>query len=82
MNLEKSQRFQKEYQKYKEKIDIIENPKIKSEAELLLKSLVAEVKRINDHHSRLLTSGSLSDMVQDSRHRIVEIRKKIEKIIK
>ena len=82
MNLEKSERFQKEYQKYKTKIDTIENTTKKNEAEALLKSLVSEVKRINDHHNRLLTSGTLSDMVQDSRHRIVELRKKLEKIIK
>lgn len=82
MNLEKNERFQKEYNRYQLYLEKIENPKIKAEFELLLKSLIQEVKQINEQHQHLSMRNTLSDLVYDSRTRLSDVRKKLEKIIK
>lgn len=82
INLEKSEKFQEDYTRYKTAIEAIENEKIKSEMEILLKQLVAEVKNIDSQHYQLFSKSSLPDVVNDSRYKIINIRKKIEKTLK
>lgn len=82
ISLEKSPRFQEDYSRYKTKIDKIKNPKVKADAESLLKTLVREVKGISEQHSMLNMKNSLSSMIDDSRSKISEIRKKLDRIVK
>lgn len=82
ISLEKSERFQQEYNRYQTYLEKIENPKLKAEFELLLKSLTQEVKKINEQHQQLSMRNTLSDVVHDSRNRLSDVRKKLEKIIK
>jgi len=82
ISLEKSERFKKELENYQSYVEVIENPKVKAEYDKLLKSLVLEVKKINEQHMQLSLRNTLPDVVSDSRGRVTEIRKKLDKIIK
>lgn len=82
LNLERSNRFQKEILEYREELSNITNDSIKLEIEDLIKKLIHEVRLIDSQHEELLSGHKLPGMVTDSRQKILELRRKISKKIK
>jgi hypothetical protein len=82
LELIKSERFQKEYMIYQERISKISNDHIKEKAEMLLKKLVAEVRTIDSQHIEMFTSNRSSSELSESRSKISEARKQLEKLLK
>jgi hypothetical protein len=82
LELIKSQRFQTEYQDYRQKIDKIDNVEIKKQATLLLKTLVNEVKNLDNHHQDMFAGNKMPMGLSDSRNDIIGIRKKLEALLK
>lgn len=81
MLLQNNPRFQQEYQEFTNKINSISDLRTKSEAERLLRELVAEVKRIDHGHQELNFQKQLPDGIDLTRNKLSEIRKKLIKIL-
>jgi len=79
INLESSPKFREDFQNLKEKISKIEKEDLKNELEGYLRNLVSEVRNLDVMHGELSMHRELSNGVHDSRGKIVELRKKIEK---
>jgi len=77
ISIEKSEKFQKEYKSFQNKIEEIENLKVKSELENLLSMLLAEVKLIDKAHVDLYSKNYLNDGIQEQRNKVAGIRQKI-----
>jgi hypothetical protein len=82
LSLLKSEKFQNECNLYREKISKISNEQVKEKAELLLKKLIAEVRAIDSHHQEMFTGNRPSSELVDSRTKIAEARKHLERLIK
>ena len=82
MSLRNSSRFQNEYKTFETKINEIPNETVKQQGKELLQRLLAEVKKIDISHNEIMSGKSLPDTVDDSKSRIIEIRKKLDKIVK
>jgi hypothetical protein len=82
LSLLKSEKFQNECNLYQEKISKISNEQIKEKAELLLKKLVNEVKTIDSQHQEMFTGNRPSSELADSRNKISEARKNLERLLK
>ena len=82
ISIEKSERFQNEYQNFAQRIKNISDLKIKTDLELELQKLLQEVRKLDSNHNNIMTQNTLSDMVDESRFYIAEIRKKIVKTLK
>ena len=81
MQILNSPRFKEEYQKISDFIEKTEDQTKKIETKRLLKELVSHVKKIDIDHSDIIVSGKLPSDTSDSRQKILEIRKKIFKIL-
>lgn len=79
INLESNPKFKEDFQKLKEKISKIDQENLKSELEGYLRHLMSEVRNLDVMHGELTMHRELSNGVHDSRGKIVELRKKIEK---
>ena len=79
ISLFKSERFQKEYKEFKENISKIQNPQMKKELEDLLSKLVTEVKNLDNYHSDLIIGSNLPSSAPESKTKILEIRKRLNK---
>lgn len=79
--LEKSEKFQNEYNLFKEKIENIDNDKIKNDLNILLTKLLSEVRAIDNQHRSIYERRYQPSMTDDSRSKIIEIRKKISKTL-
>jgi hypothetical protein len=79
MILEKNQKFQAEFQDFSERILKIDDEKIKKDLEDDLRSLLKEVKLIDQFHQDLLWQKNLSGSTGDSKNKILELRRKITK---
>ena len=77
--LEKSDRFKREYSKFKEQIDAIEAPQLKQDLTNLLEDLVAEVRKVDTAASSANVKFALTNNIPDSKTKIAEIRKRITK---
>jgi hypothetical protein len=82
LELVKSQRFQTEYQEYHAKIEKIANSDIKNQATTLLKTLVNEVKKLDNQHQEMFAGNQVPMGLSDIRSGIVGIRKKLDTLIK
>jgi hypothetical protein len=82
MQVIKSQRFQKEYKDYQHKIEKIENLEIKSQATLLLKKLVNEVKNLDNQHQDMFAGNKVPTGLSDVRTDIINTRKKLDVLLK
>jgi hypothetical protein len=82
LELIKSQRFQEEYKTYREKIDSITDADVRSQADALLKTLVNEVRKLDNQHQDMFSGNQVPMGLGDSRNNIVLIRKKIDKLCK
>jgi len=79
INLFNSPRFKEDYKNISLKIENITNEKFQSELKKLLVQLVNEVKNVDKMHERLIYDKKLPETNGDSKSRLLEIRKKIDK---
>ena len=79
LNLSNSLRFKEDYNNLSNRIDKITNEKLQSELRKLLVQLVNEVRNIDKNHERLLYDKKLPDSTVDSKSKLLEIRRKIDK---
>ena len=79
ISLEKNPRFQKEYSEWQQRTDKVENMRVKAELEQDLKILLKEVKRLDAAHKNVISQNTIPDAVDDSRHKLLSIRKRIDK---
>jgi hypothetical protein len=77
----KNERFQSEYRSWRIKVDSMSDCNQKTELLELLNKLVNEVKKLDTFHEELVRSHSLPMGLDESKSRIAEIRKKIQKRI-
>jgi hypothetical protein len=82
LELLKSQRFQKEYEMYQTNIKKITDDSVRNQAELLLKMLITEIKKLDNHHHDMFTGGQIPTGLSDLRNNVISIRKKLDKIYK
>ena len=77
--IERSEKFQNEYNNFSSRIDAITDENVKAELNLLLKNLVFEVRAIDKQHDELMTKHQLPSMVTELRTKIMDIRKRLSK---
>jgi len=82
LELTKSQRFQTEYQGYQTKIEKITSSEIKNQATLLLKTLINEVRKLDNQHQEMFSGNQIPMGLADVRSGIVGIRKKLNALLK
>ena len=82
LELIKSSRFQAEYQTYHAKIEKITNGDTKNQATILLKTLVNEVRKLDNQHQEMFTGNRVPTGLGDARSGIVGIRKQLDTLLK
>jgi hypothetical protein len=82
LSLLQSERFQQEYKQYQNKIEKITDLPTRNQAITLLKSLAAEVKKLDSQHQDMFAGNQIPMGLSDVRSNIVSIRKKIDKLCK
>ena len=81
LSLTKSQRFQEEYNTYKEVANSVTDESIKRNVEGLLSKLVAEVKMLDAQHVDIL-SNKTAVANNENKDKILEIRRQLDRIVK
>jgi hypothetical protein len=80
--LEKSKKFQDEFNKWKEVIENADNSKVKIEGTRLLEKLQRSVRSIDQLHSQIFGgNNSMVSSVEDTRYEISNLRKQIDKLV-
>ena len=82
LELIKSSRFQAEYQEYCAKIEQITSSDTKNQATILLKTLVNEVRKLDNQHQEMFSGNQIPMGLSDARSGIVGIRKKLNTLLK
>ncbi len=82
ISLLKSERFQTEYKMYNDRINNISDDTVQVQATTLLKSLINEVKKLDNQHQEMFSGNQLPTALGDSRGSIVMLRKKIDTMLK
>jgi len=82
MKLETSEKFKKEFEDYRERIEKISKESLKLELTGLLKEMLSKVRSIDVQHNQLFERKSLPTSVVDTRSNLLEIRRKIDKKLK
>lgn len=82
ISLEKSEKFQSEYNEWLKKAESIDNMRAKAELDGLLEQMLNEVRKIDRCHISLLVKNGIAEDVNESRKNLLNIRKKIDKILK
>lgn len=82
LELIKSSRFQAEYQEYCAKIEQITSSETKNQATILLKTLVNEVRKLDNQHQEMFSGNQVPMGLSDARSGIVSIRKKLDTLLK
>jgi molecular chaperone GrpE (heat shock protein) len=82
LELIKSQRFQIEYQGYKDRVEKITDDNVKNQASGLLKTLLNEVKKLDSQHQEMFSGNQIPMGLSDVRSGIVGIRKKLDTLLK
>ena len=82
ISLLNSERFQKEYKEFQEKISKIKNPTVKENATVLLKKLVAEIKSLDAKHQEMFAGNQPSTALGESRSKVTDVRKHLERLLK
>lgn len=81
LSLTKSQRFQEEYNTYKEVANSVTDESLKKTIEGLLSKLVAEIKIIDSQHIDILSNKN-SVANSENKDKILEIRRQLDRIVK
>ncbi len=79
LSLVKSQRFQEEYNRYKEIMDSVSDETVKKKLDTLLTALVTEIRSVDTQHSNILSNKN-AVTGDDSKNRILEIRRQLDRI--
>lgn len=83
LSLKQSPAFQKEYSTWKSQInEITDNDQLKKELSSLLGELVSQVNFLDTQHQDLSVNNRLSNQSTESKDRLLEIRKTIDKKLK
>jgi hypothetical protein len=82
LELIKSERFQTEYQEYHAKVEQITSSEIKNQATILLKTLINEVRKLDNQHQEMFSGNQVPMGLSDARSGIVSIRKKLDTLLK
>lgn len=82
LELIKSPRFQTEYQMYHTKIEKITNEDVKNQATILLRTLVNEVKTLDNQHQEMFSGNQIPMGLGDVRSGIISTRKKLDILLK
>lgn len=82
LELVKSQRFQEEYRIYCDKIEKITSADIKNQATILLKTLINEVKTLDNQHQEMFAGNQIPMGLSDVRSSVISIRKKLDTLLK
>jgi hypothetical protein len=75
----KSERFQKEYNEFSEKIAAVNIDTVKTDLTKLLNQLVNEVKVLDNNLQDSIGGQKSSYVLDETRNRITEIRRQIDK---
>jgi hypothetical protein len=81
MQLIKNPRFIEEYNYFNNKINQINDSKIKSECVQLLNQLINEVKAIDRQHEDLVLATKLPSAIDDHKNNLISLRRKINQKI-
>jgi hypothetical protein len=81
ISLVKSERFQSEYTLYQSRVNMISNEEVKRQAEILLRSLVNEVTKLDNQHQEMFSRNQMPTTVGDVRGGILAIRKKLDTLV-
>ena len=76
-----SNNFQKEYQLFMTKLDETENELVRSQADILIKQLVSEIRRLDNQQMNMFMSKGPADEFANSKNKIAELRKKIYSLL-
>lgn len=79
MQVSKSSQFQTEFKNFSDRVAKITNERIKKEVEDDLRSLLNEVRLLDQLHQDLLFQKNLSGSASDSKNKILDIRRRIAK---
>lgn len=80
--LQKSSRFQEDYERYLTAIETMPDGAVKQESQQLLNKLVAEIKKLDNMHMEMIYSRQLPSMGSEMKQDITTIRKKLETRLK
>jgi hypothetical protein len=82
LELIKSQKFQADYQEYCAKIEQITSSETKNQATILLKTLVNEVRKLDNQHQEMFNGNKAPSGLGDTRSGVVTARKKLDTLLK
>ena len=82
MQLLKSEKFIAEYNDFKQRLSMVTDKRMKDEIDGLIITLVAEIRCIDQYHQSLIMGGKVSSLIDDSRDKIRDLRKKIDRRLK
>jgi predicted nuclease with TOPRIM domain len=82
ISLLQSERFQTEYKMYNDRINNISDEQVQAQATTLLKSLINEVKKLDNQHQEMFSGNQLPTALGDVRSGVLTLRKKIDTILK
>ena len=80
--LQKSSRFQEDYERYSTAIASLPDGAAKQESQQLLNKLISEIKKLDSMHMEMIYSRQLPTMGGDMKQDITAIRKKLETRLK
>jgi hypothetical protein len=82
ISLLESETFKKEYQKYKNAIDILQDDKIREDAKLSLAKLVNEIKVLDSQNQEMFFSRNTPTRLDETKKKINNLRKELDNFIK
>jgi chemotaxis regulatin CheY-phosphate phosphatase CheZ len=78
--IENSERFKTEYNNFKTRInDITDNDRLRSELSDKLNDLLKEVRYVDSQHMDILMAKQLTNIVEDTRSKMLELRQAIDR---
>ena len=80
--LEKSVRFQEDYNRYQSVISKMPDGNLKQEVNQLLNNLVSEIKKLDHRHMEMINSRQMASVGTEIKQDITIIRKQLELKIK
>lgn len=82
LSIYKSEKFQNEYNDFKTRIDKVDDLRLKSTLENLLRQLETKVKRLDSQHSELIMSRQMKSLGSDIKDELLDLRKSLDKKLK
>ena len=80
--LQKSSRFQKEYERYLTAINTMPDGPVKQESQQLLNKLILEIKKLDTMHMEMIYTKQMPSMGSDMKQDILTLRKKLDSKLK